>query len=365
MWVFSQNTIAGDLGVTPIIQCLASMLITSTLVHTDLHHHAVAPLPFVYPHVDDLPDPRTFFTRKAAEMSPDEKALPEEKKGLRYHYLMLIRFIFEGSEKNMLASRIPVRHWLGRLAWTAAQGAGIGIIFGFPLWCLAMVILGPIYGNRNMGNRWAPQVIKLVYAAILGWVTNPVIATLALGSQAEQHLLVVEHEHESMEEGGVRTIPEDEEFSPGTIRRPPPASSPGILATPPRIPRQSSTTSPSSARSRPPLTTDVSYIPPLTPGASFSLGRSAGRDGQGDNSTPPIRPGATSVSSPAESNRSYSYALGGTGGRAQRSRAGSRVSATQVPRLIHETSRGEVLGAAEQGGVERLDEPPVRSNVSE
>ncbi|KAL7424024.1 hypothetical protein Q5752_001609 [Cryptotrichosporon argae] len=215
MWVFKDNTIAGDLGVTPIIQCLASMLITSTLVHTDLHHHAIQPLPFVYPHVEHLPDPRTLSRSRssvASDMEKGEAQVP--RRGIAYYYWMLVRFIFEGTEKNMMLARVGVANWFGRLLWTAAQGAAIGVIFGFPIWCLAIVILGPIYGNTNMGGKWAPQVIKLVYGAIVGWVTNPVIATLALGSQAEHHLVLVEEasaENVDVAEGVSIIQEEDEE----------------------------------------------------------------------------------------------------------------------------------------------------------
>ena len=366
MWVFSKNTIAGDLGVTPIIQCLASMLITSTLVHTDLHHHAIAPLPFVYPHVEHLPDPRSLFHKPTGSIASEPEKADEDvkatKRGLRYYFWMLVRFIFEGTEKNMMAARIPVTHWFGRLAWTAAQGAAIGIVFGFPLWCLAVLILGPIYGNDNMGNKWAPQAIKCVYGAILGWITNPVIATLALGSQAPCHLVVVEHDQE---EGGVEhpvegvpTIHEDQEFiaSPTIGRRSMLAVSPALspsrhmsslpLPGTPSLSGRSRAGSNASRMSKPPLTTNASLLPPLpSPGdepSALPASPTPDRSGRprGNSYTIPQRPRGATVSS-YSSNRSYSYALGGTGGRAQRPRAASRASAagtttaaTGIPSLV-------------------------------
>jgi hypothetical protein len=185
----------------------------------------------------------------------------------------------------MLLARPGLKNWFGRFLWTAAQGAGIGIIFGFPLWCLAIIILGPIYGNGNMGNKWAPQVIKLVYGAIVGWVTNPVIAILALGSQADHHLIMVEHDEEETT-GGVsttnaqgevdETIHEDQEYIHPSTRSPIPLpSSPGINTSPlvrptiPSRPRAISSLS-SSSRHRPPLTANVSRLSPL-PAASIDL----------------------------------------------------------------------------------------------
>lgn len=345
MWVFSKNTIAGDLGVTPIIQCLASMLITSTLVHSDLHASSIKPLPYVYPHVEHLPDPRLLLSRTHRKQvleqrvaQSDEKPLPlnEKEGGIKYYYWMLVRFIFEGTERNMLLAKPGLGNWLGRFVWTAAQGALIGIIFGFPIWCLAIVILGPIYGNGNMGNKWAPQVIKLVYGAIVGWVTNPVIAILALGSQADHHLIVVENDEEQTVVGDGPaevddTIHEDEEYnhtprSPTTPRttlsRAPPSpttnTSPLVRPIMPNTrPRATSSLS-SSSRIRPPLTANVSGLSPL-PSAAADL--------------PPLerpvygRERGLTVSSIGSN---YSYALGGTGGRAQRPRASTAASAAEV-----------------------------------
>lgn len=412
MWVFSENTIAGDLGVTPIIQCLASMLITSTLVHTDLHHHAIQPLPFCYPHVEGLPDPRTLFTRSErnrksspkstgpgspdgtvvtnsnGDIVPSEKphgsgastsSDPWPKKGFAYYYWMLVRFIFEGTEKNMMLARPGIGAWFGRLVWTAAQGAAIGVVFGFPIWCLAIVILGPIYGTKNMYGTWAPQAIKGVYGAVVGWVTNPVIATLALGSQAEHHLIVVEHDleegaHEGQEEldghdrEPVPTIPEDEEFHPGpglvTPRRPSAApTSPSVrhsmFGHGPVTPtvgrsRANSTASRSPAASlrgssRPPLTANVSYLAPLPLGTGTPIGvgsppattrnraDSVDTTHTHSRSFTYSRPRRATVSSETESTRSYSYALGGTGGRAQRSRSNS---VAPVPGLVVSSADG-------------------------
>jgi hypothetical protein len=134
------------------------MLISSTLVHSDLHHSAIRPLPFVYPHVLHLPDPQTLFKKSsAADKSPSpnsEDASPHTekhvvsapaKKGLGYYWRMLLRFAFEGTEHNIVLEACGFKQWIGRVAWTLVQGLVIGVLFGFPLWCLAIVILGPIY----------------------------------------------------------------------------------------------------------------------------------------------------------------------------------------------------------------------------
>lgn len=426
MWIFSQNTIAGDLGVTPLIQfvhpvspwnrpdtsrCGASMVITSTLVHTDIHHKQIKPLPFVYPHVQDLPDPRSLFQpKKAVEPTTEKQARsegddPSEEDNFAhmgffsYYYWMFIRFAFEGTEKNMLLARLPVSQWFGRLAWTIVQGLAIGVVFGFPLWCLAIVILGPIYRMNNMGALWAPQVIKMVYGAILGWLTNPVIATLALGSQAEHHLVVVEHDAEGSVHdveadaaGGqvhtpaVETIHEDEvldspraPYAAGTtIRRAPsspsrsfrlavPGAGTGTGTPSGRSRANSAASSGSRSSARPPLTANVSSFRPLSPATplrtdinraedAFGLGLSTGKAASlaPPLSTPllvagPARPRGATVSAAPPTERSYSYALGGTGGRAKRvrgQRSESVGAAPSVPAL-------SLPGGASEMGVSR------------
>lgn len=343
------------------------MIISSSLVHTDLHHSAIKPLPFVWPHVQHLPDPHILFdkifrrraSRRAAEAERKaiEAGVPGtgekydhwcyEKHGLKFYFLMLVRFAFEGTEMNMLFERCGFGEWWLRLLWTAAQGALIGIIFGIPCWLLAIIILGPIYRTHNMGNVWAPQAIKGVYGCIVGWITNPIIASLALGSQSEHHLLVVEGEEAEAQIGGVRgdvppgtspvieTIVEEEvvEGRPMPNNTPsspflrpfrPDSNSSGLAA--PSIASQTGSAgrtagqtlgvpvtpvrTRSGSLSRPPLTANASQLPPPSPQTQATPIR------------PPQRPvvRARGLSTSAAMSQ-FSYQLGGTGGRAKRSRS--------------------------------------------
>lgn len=150
------------------------MIITSTLVHTDLHHSMIKPLAFVWPHVEHLPDPHRLFKGRQKSQksdlenktsSPDHSSShlssstssSQPRSTIGYYWAMLMRFIFEGTENNMLFDA-GIKRFPKRLAWTALQGVGLGVVVGFPCWCLFIVILGPIYGMRDMGNRWDPQV---------------------------------------------------------------------------------------------------------------------------------------------------------------------------------------------------------------
>lgn len=123
------------------------MIITSTLVHTDLHHTAVRPLSFVYPHVSHLPNPTRivpFFRTPSAGPKTEndtDSARSDQKRGLGFYCRALVRFIFEGTENNMLLDWHGFRTFVKRLVWTALQGLAIGVVVGLPLWCLAIVIL--------------------------------------------------------------------------------------------------------------------------------------------------------------------------------------------------------------------------------
>lgn len=79
---------------------------------------------------------------------------------LSHYILMLFRFIFEGRGYNRPFAAKSMKEFFFSLIWTIVQGLGIGLVVGFPLWCLAIVILGPIYGKGNMGSQWAPQVSR-------------------------------------------------------------------------------------------------------------------------------------------------------------------------------------------------------------
>lgn len=363
------------------------MLITSTLVHTDLHHHMIAPLPFVYPHVEHMPNPLGFFSsfrrrkearRRRAGDQLDEKvaattttpttlhiddaaarehALLLDLSFAHYYWLMLLRFLFEGTEHNMLLTLRGgfFRGFLWRVGWTALQGVALGIFFGLPLWCLFVVVIGPIYGNRDLGNKWVPQIIKAVYGGVLGLVTNPVIATLALGSQAEHNLVVAKDQVGDVEKGQVKaaqaaaTADESMGASAGTSMSDPEE----LLVPPPKPPttpqrptasraRASSTAASSiassSRRRRPSLTVDASRMNVLrtpTPRetSTFAFAQPEESDlapplpldvmSAPPSTPPPRRPRAFTASS----QHSY-YSLGGTGGRAQRPRAASRASQT-------------------------------------
>ncbi|KAK8869667.1 hypothetical protein IAR55_000235 [Kwoniella newhampshirensis] len=471
IWVLSKNTISGALGVTALVQCLISMLITSSLVHTDIHHKVIPPLPYVWPHVEHLPDPagsKLFAllgvkpNNYSGQISPSdsrEKIDPERSSGIpsptdsnspsplpsseqneRSHSIamwllhqirLILRFTFEGTEANIfLHHPFSFRTLLHRMFLTSLQGLLIGAVFGLPLWIIFMIVIGPIYGHDNLNEkhwRWAPMVINGAFGAILGWITNPIFAALAMGSQAEHCLVIVPAEDEENvlesagaaaeatgDDAGVHTIVEEEDengeevLSPplphhspsASIRSPRPIPLPASpLATPHRPRGRSRASSTFSNRTKPPLTANYSDLPLAPPSPSYfgggllSTPRSAPSEQQPQNHLAVSPPGvgvgrerggsipgppapvfgsvprlrnrgmtistfvSTTQSNPASNGpeASWSYALGGTGGRAQRRlRAMTTTTTTSGPKV---EGQGRALWSNNDGGKTVLGAP--------
>jgi hypothetical protein len=180
-----------------------------------------------------------------------------------------------------------------------------------------------------------------VYGFLLGIITNPIIAMLALGSQAEHNLLVqriAEKEKEKNAEESSDSEPQavlatSTEIPPTALQRPSMPMTPSS-----RISRLRSGSYASSIRQSG-FTVDVSGIPvdspvrlapplalPATPMTPTMMERSGPPQVQTPGSVFPRRPRALTG---ASETGSY-YSLGGTGGRAQRARRPSVLSVQQV-----------------------------------
>jgi hypothetical protein len=182
-----------------------------------------------------------------------------------------------------------------------------------------------------------------VYGFLLGIITNPIIAMLALGSQAEHNLLVQRIAEQEKE----KNAEESSNSEPQAVL----ATSTEIPPTPLRLQRPIMPMTPSSRISRlrsgsyassirqSGFTVDVTDIsidspirlaPPLalpaTPMTPTMMERSGPPQVQTPGSVFPRRPRALTG---ASETGSY-YSLGGTGGRAQRGRRPSVLSVQQV-----------------------------------
>ena len=81
IWTFKRQTVAGDMGVTVIIQQIVSFIITSALVHHDLYAGPIGPLRKPWPpllHLPSTPDPagHKFGTKMPEDVDADGHACP-------------------------------------------------------------------------------------------------------------------------------------------------------------------------------------------------------------------------------------------------------------------------------------------------
>jgi hypothetical protein len=128
------NTLAGDAGVTIIIQCLITWLAEFFLVGRDLRHGTVAPAAF----------------------------LPEPKGPVARWFLLL-----DGAD-----ARSAVAHVLRAML--------IAVASFIVMWGPAVGILTAV-GTRSGGDwvfeaKWAPQVFKLMFGGVLSLLTTPPLA---------------------------------------------------------------------------------------------------------------------------------------------------------------------------------------------
>ncbi|KAE8215817.1 hypothetical protein CF327_g928 [Tilletia walkeri] len=179
MWILAKNTIAGDLGVTILIQVTITFIITSSLIRTDLRSGLAIPLRQPWPPAP----PSTSAAQGSANLPPAtryEDTQHRSKFQLLKHNIETFYMVTQ--QNHIFQSGLSFREHFWRLLRTALQGFILACCV-FPwFWGIAIAILAPIYSSKNMGHTWIPMVIKGVYGALLGLVTNPLIALMNLGA---------------------------------------------------------------------------------------------------------------------------------------------------------------------------------------
>ncbi|SCZ88968.1 BZ3500_MvSof-1268-A1-R1_Chr1-1g00862 [Microbotryum saponariae] len=180
VWDIHHNTIAGDCGVTVFIQGILSFVIASSLVHADIRSGMIIPFSRPWPDTtlspnEPFPIQETLSTRPHGAIYRAFHQRPSLRRWLR---------IFQGSDSNdLLARGVPTKVWFKRLVRTVWQGAVLSAVFFSVWWPITIAIIAPIWGGRNMAHTWVPQIIKLVFAFVLGFFQNPIIACIALGAE--------------------------------------------------------------------------------------------------------------------------------------------------------------------------------------
>lgn len=191
IWIFDDNTIAGDMGVTVILQQLATMLVTSTLCNHDVRHGVPAlarPWPPLL-HFPANPCPSgsylgTDHPARVAHTGPAPMGNATNGSKLSQFLLWFVRAMCTGSERNAFLLRgLTLRQRIERLLWTALQGLWMAVLTFWWYWPIAIAIVAPIYEHKNMQDTWIPQIIKLLFGGIMGLLTNPIMALMALGAE--------------------------------------------------------------------------------------------------------------------------------------------------------------------------------------
>lgn len=193
LWSWFPVPLAGDMGVTVIIQQIISHLLTSALVHHDLTNGPIGPLRRPWPpllHLPSTPCPTGSWlgVKISSEVNPEKPLYmgkAEGKSKFVQGFWWFIRSFLTGSERNdLFAKGITWRQRLERILWTAIQGFVLCLLT-FPwYWPISIAIVAPLYGGRNLSGTYIPAIIKLLYGAILSLLTNPVMALLAMGAES-------------------------------------------------------------------------------------------------------------------------------------------------------------------------------------
>lgn len=136
------NTLAGDAGVTIILQNLITWSLELVLVNRDLARGSIAPIGF-------LPAPKSGFARWFFFLDRTDDA---SKPGGWRHWAAF---------------------WASQLVRAMVVSVGCFVVF----WPVAVGVLTAVGrkegGDWVFGRRWAPQVFKLVLGAVVGGVTTP------------------------------------------------------------------------------------------------------------------------------------------------------------------------------------------------
>lgn len=138
------NTLAGDAGVTIILQNLITWSLELVLVNRDLARGAVAPIGF-------LPIPKT----------------------------KLARWFFFLDRQDDASKPGGWRHWAAFWASQMVRAMVVSVGCFVVVWPVAVGVMAAVGrkeedgGDYVFGRRWAPQVFKLVLGAVLGGVTTP------------------------------------------------------------------------------------------------------------------------------------------------------------------------------------------------
>ncbi|KAL8280309.1 hypothetical protein RQP46_007226 [Phenoliferia psychrophenolica] len=180
MWTLAHNTVAGDMAVTTFIQGILTFVIASSMVHVDMRKGTIAAFPYPWPD-------QVFAVVQLKDADPETA---KTKRGKLWrtchssHGLGRGLHFFSGSATNdLLDFSLSRRDFFDRLFWSVWKGSVLSALYFLVFWPIGIACVAPKWGGLNMAHTWTPQIIKLVYAFLLGLFMNPVVACIALGSE--------------------------------------------------------------------------------------------------------------------------------------------------------------------------------------
>lgn len=161
MWKLSENTVAGDLGVTVLIQGTLTYVIAGSMVHVDMRGGKIAAFPFPWPDtafaVVDFDPPETAQTRHGRIWRLFH----------RRHGLGRGLHLLSGSDVNDLFNfSVGIQQWSYRLFWTVLAGLVLSALYFFVFWPIAIACVAPKWGGVNMAFSWTPPVIKAIFGEL-------------------------------------------------------------------------------------------------------------------------------------------------------------------------------------------------------
>ncbi|GAA6044194.1 hypothetical protein JCM8097_006807 [Rhodosporidiobolus ruineniae] len=178
MWPIAHNTIAGDCAVTTFIQGILTFVISSGMVHVDMRHGGIAAFPYPWP------DQRFAVI---SGKDPEEAATTRQRLWRTFHSrhgLGRGLHFFSGSHVNdVFDTSLTWREFCVRLFWSVWKGSVLSALYFLVFWPITIAIIAPIWGGRDMAHTWTPEIIKLIYGALLGLFQTPLCAMIALGSE--------------------------------------------------------------------------------------------------------------------------------------------------------------------------------------
>mgnify|MGYP000000112109 FL=1 len=196
MWPLNENTLAGDMGVTVVIQQIITYIVTSNLCNFDLRHGTRSLTrpwpPMMHFPSTSMPTGSWFGVKMPSVVQAEGHLLymgnAENKSRFTQFCLWFLRATCTGSERNIIFERgLTVRHRFERLLWTALQGGWWAVITFWWYWPIAIAITQPLYGDDDLRGTWTPTFIKLLFGGIMGLITNPIMAMMTLGAECHVH----------------------------------------------------------------------------------------------------------------------------------------------------------------------------------